>query len=338
MRAWLAACCCVLATAAWAQATPARLTPSAWQREADLAVLAVPGWLADAGRLDRVDQRSDGVAPSAQAPLADIAAQWRGAALLFARDEPAQAWSARLRVLAQTAGLSLQRLAQAGYERLFGRLSEASLRHSAEDALAERVERDYLLFCRSQPWYRFDFVAPLKALWALPAEPGAGWRRWERRYLLSSVWGVRALAAAAARVFDSPAEEPATAVVVDRWLAPLGPAWPDLQRVRSFRDGSQLLLLPRRGDVTTRLLAMALEGVDFVEIAGNPEEATILLAVRAPLDWAPEQGEVELLHSQVVAGRAGESHLILRTSVGSLARQLREFQAAGVLLEKVFDY
>lgn len=317
----------------------AGLTPPDWQRPPARAVLDVPGWLADCARLDRVDQRSEGVAPSAQAPLPDIAALWRSAVLLF-DDGAAGEWGGRLRVLAGLLVDSFTRLAEAVYERLPGRLGEAVQAVTAEDAYAARIEREYLLASRGAPWYRYDFVAPLQTLWtALPAPTEHGVRRWERRYLLTTVWGGRAVAAGVARAL-TPAEDNVaqTALVVDRWLAPLGPAWPDLQRVRSFADGSQLLRLPRRGEVTTRLLAIALEGADFIEIAGNGEEAPILVAVRTVADWVPEQAEAELLHVQPVIGRSGEAHFVLRTSVGSLARQLREFQASGVLVEKVFDY
>lgn len=327
------ACCLAMAQSA----RPDLLTPPEWRREGALGELAVAGWLAGAARLDRVDALDQGMKPSAQSPLPELAALARSLPLVWAA-EP-RVWPQALAELAGLAWQAAQAVACTAYERVFGVLGEAAYALSPEDALAVRVERDYLLFSRQQPWYRYDFMTPLRQLWtALPAD-GPAWRRWERRYLLTSVWGARALAAAGMRLlFPVPARKPVTAVVVDRWLAPLGPVWPDLQRVRSFRDGSQLLLLPRDADVATRLLAIALEGADFIEIAGNPEEAPIELAVRAPTDWLPEQAEVELLHVQPVAGRAGEAHLILRTSVGSLARQLREFQVSGILLEKVFDY
>lgn len=337
-RGLLALGLALLCACAQAQGSGAELqTPPGWRRDGALGGLAVAGWLAEAARLDRVDARDQGMPPSAQSPQPELAALARSLPLVWAA-EP-RLWPSALAELAGLAWQAVQAVAGAAYERVFGVLGEDARALSPEDGLAARAERDYLLFSRHLPWYRYDFVSVLRQLWTLPAIEGGGWRRWERRYLLSTVWGARALAAGAMSLLDPPpARRPLTAVVVDRWLAPLGPVWPDLQRVRSFRDGSQLLALPRDADVATRLLAIALEGADFIEIAGNPEEAPIELAVRAPRDWLPEQAEVELLHVQPVAGRAEEAHMILRTSVGGLGRQLREFQAAGILLEKVFDY
>ena len=81
------------------------------------------------------------------------------------------------------------------YDTLVGRLSQLGLPANAtpEDRLAADVERDYVNFIRIEPWYRFDFVGPLRKLWGdTPWWGPHALRKWERRYALSSEWLTKA--------------------------------------------------------------------------------------------------------------------------------------------------
>jgi hypothetical protein len=223
---------------------------------------------------------------------------------------------------------------EGAYETLVGRLTELTAPPDAtpEDRLAAREAQDYVDFIRVRPWYEFDFAARLKALWT-ETPPGGPHllRKWERRYLLTSEWGAKAIygwliGKATHATFDAPR---ATTLAVVRDLPP-ELAVPGVRRLDA--DGDTVLLeLPRYQGFTDAATALARHGVRFVEIAGN--RGPILLSRVAPTSAAPPPA-ARVLIRQPILTRPGLQRWVLEVPVSKLSGVLSDGDPA----EHVFDY
>ena len=81
--------------------------------------------------------------------------------------------------------------------------------------------------------------------------------------------------------------------------------------------------------------AQAVQGVNFSEIAGN--SSFILVSVLAPAAWEPASPAAPLL-KQAILTRPGIQRVVLTVPVKDLAESLRQWQAAKLQVEHVFDY
>lgn len=224
------------------------------------------------------------------------------------------------------------------YETLIGRLSEltAPVSVTPEDRLAAQEAQDYVDFIRVHPWYEFDFAARLKRLWT--ENPMSGphlLRQWERRYLLTSEWGIKAmygwaLGKAAHSTYGVPLD---TTDAVVRGL-PADAAQPPLRRLRT--NGDEVLVeLPRYHAFTGQATALAGRGVRFVEIAGN--RGHILVSSVMPSS-TPETPGVRTLIRQPILTRPGYERRVMQVSVGRLSDVLAEGTRDGHVFEHIFDY
>jgi hypothetical protein len=148
---------------------------------------------------------------------------------------------------------------RAAYETLIGRVSEASAGGTLtpEDRVGARVAQEYVDFIRVSPWYDFDFVTPLKRLWAEPAMGEHLLRKWERRYALTTEYVVKAgYGWAIRKATHASYEAPilVTAAVVKG--LPEGYAAKDEQVLERRPDGRALLLIPRYQAFTDHALAL----------------------------------------------------------------------------------
>ncbi|MES2936820.1 MAG: hypothetical protein V4864_04000 [Pseudomonadota bacterium] len=226
------------------------------------------------------------------------------------------------------------------YERLFGRLSQATVSApTAEDQLAARVAQDYVDFIRVLPWYEYDFGKQLNALWTQVPWQGPGLlRKWERRFALTTEYGIKALYARLIKlgtqsIYDAPLM--VTAAVVDR--APQADAkLPDLKVLRALPDGGALVTVPRYEAFTAYVQALAAQGVEFREVAGN--RSVILVSLIGRQDWQPSAGIDKQLFDQPILTRPGYKRVVATVAVPQLGAALREWARGGVQVEHVFDY
>ncbi len=176
---------------------------------------------------------------------------------------------------------------RSAYENLVGRLSEATQDGgpTPEDSYAARVAQAYVDFIRVKPWYEFDFFGRLAGLWRdTPLTGPDAIRKWERKYALTTEYAIKGaygwLIGLATEAGYDPAAE-TTVVVLDRMpddltsntlakLKVLTPAKP-------LYHGEVLASLPRYQAFTDTASALAFQGVEFQEIAGN--RGPILLSV-----------------------------------------------------------
>lgn len=226
------------------------------------------------------------------------------------------------------------------YESLIGRLSEATASGpTAEDAHAARVAQDYVDFIRVLPWYEYDFWRSLRTLWAdVPWRGPDMVRKWERRFALTTEYGIKALYGrfikmATGSIYETPL---LVTAVVAQPAPPVDPAWPELKVLKALPDGSALVTVPRYEAFMTYAQALALKGVDFSEVAGN--RSIMLVSLIGPADWRPAQGIDRLLFEQPILTQAGRKRIVATTRVPQLGAALREWHAAGVQVEHLFDY
>jgi hypothetical protein len=230
---------------------------------------------------------------------------------------------------------------RSAYENVFGRLSELAAPYgsTAEDRLGARVAQDYVDFIRDRPWYEFDFVRPLRELWAQPAFGSGMVRKWERRYALTTEYAVKAgyawlLGQGTAATYG--AEAPTTAVHLDRVPPGSEERLPRMTILERFADGSALVTLPRYDDFKEHAAALATEGVAFVEVAGN--RGVILVSAVVPADWTSPVPDTRLVFTQPLLTQPARKRVVVAVPVARLADTLRVLVQGGHELEHVYDY
>ncbi len=229
------------------------------------------------------------------------------------------------------------------YEHTIGRLAEATVGGSApvaEERLYAAYAQAYVDFIRIEPWYKFDFVAPLAELWSdLPLSGPNLIRRWERRFALTTELLVkegyaRLIKLGTQSVYDAP--RPVTAVVLSKAPEPDAATYPDYN-ARNAEGPEVLATIPRYEAFTAYSRWLAGQGIDFREIAGNDGE--VLVSVLVPTAWM-SSGPGRTLFEQPIVTRPGQKRAVLAVRVNQLAALLRSWgeKRGGVLVEHIYDF
>ena len=325
-------------------AADAPRTPSEHRRGEDQTFLTFPEWYLVHSPAELARYLEGQRAPSAFPWFGHVGQFWQGylAATRETREYP---FNAGYHLMVSVIGTSttVEYALRSAYESTVGRLAEASSdgRPTAEERLGARVAQAYVVFIRVDPWYLFDFVAPLCELWS-DAVPWTGanlLRKWERRFALSTEYLVKAGYAQLIRlgtqtVYDAAA--PTTAVVLDREPAtPLPGGLAQFKRLDA-PPGTVLATVPRYRAFMGYAQALTSRGVDFVEIAGN--RGVIVASVIERSDAARPAAPQRELFVQPVLTQHGWERRVVALPVAELAAQLRRWQAAGVQVEHVYDY
>jgi len=228
---------------------------------------------------------------------------------------------------------------KSAYELLVGRLAETfASEPTPEERYAAAVAQDYVRFIRVLPWYEYDFGDKLSGLWRDTPVAGPGLvRKWERKFVLSSEYLVKMgyaklIKLGTKSIYDEPLL--VTAVVTQPPPRP-DAALRDLKVLRGLPDGAALATIPRYEAFMVYAQALADQGVDFKEIAGN--SSFILVSVLAPGEWKPTAPATALL-SQPILTRPGVQRVVMVVPVAQLAAQLRQWKTAKLQVEHVFDY
>jgi hypothetical protein len=228
---------------------------------------------------------------------------------------------------------------RSAYELLVGRLGERLAEQStAEDRYAAKAAKEYVDFIRVRPWYEFDFAARLRGLWTETGYAGPGQlRKWERKFALSTEYGIKMLYGKLIRLGTQSVYEAALPVtaVVTRPAPVADPRLPQLKLLQTLPDGRALVTVPRYEAFTVYARALAAKGLNFEEIAGH--RSFILVSLHTRRGWTPPP-EVTPLFVQPLLTRPADQRAALLVPVGRLAEQLRQWQAAGLQVEHVFDY
>jgi len=324
MRMTLRCCALLLAACAGlAFATPLRV-PEADRRGEEQTYLTFPEWFLVFSPDEFADSLEAGGTPS-QFPWFSHVRQFWSAYTRVWEATKRYPFNGEYHTMIGVIGTSttVEYGIRGAYETLVGRLTELTSAPNAtpEDRLAAEQARDYVEFVRVRPWYEFDFVTPLKRLWGDTPMFGPDMlRKWERRYLLTSDWAVKATYAALL--------EKATHSTFET---------PKVTTVSVVREGdrTQVEAFPRYQGFTDASLALAQRGGAFEEIAGN--RGPILVSVVVPV-MQPVAAGTTVLIRQPILTRAGYERRVLQVPVPQLADELRAHAKAGDAIEHVFDF
>jgi hypothetical protein len=346
LKRWLAAWGLCIAAGAAALAAPddaALLTPVEQRRGEEQTFLTYPEWYLVHSPAELAAYLGPRRAPSEFPWGGHVAQFWQGYAAVT-RETANHPFNAgyHLRVSVIGGSTTVEYTLRSAYESTIGRLSEASASGAAtpEDALAARVAQQYVDFIRVDPWYLFDFVTPLKRLWLeTPWSGPHGLRKWERRYLLTTEWLLKAgyawLIKRATGAIYEPAR-PVTAVVLSREPAPLPAELNALQRIGAAGSEPVLVTVPRYEAFMAYAQALADQGIDFREIAGN--RGPILVSVWQRTGGAPPPAIARQVLTQPILTQPEWERQLVALPVADLAAQLRRWRAAQARLEHIYDY
>lgn len=328
-----------LALAAAPAAAAPLVTPAEHRRPADQTFLTVPEWFL----VFSPEEYAAALKPATRSPanfpfFAHVGQFWQSYREVARQCQPLPA-NAGYHVMIGVIGVSttFEYALKGVYEGLIGRFTEAlGGADTSEDRLSARVAQDYVDFIKVRPWYEFDFVTPLRQLWAgTPGGDRSLLRKWERTYLLTSEYAVKAGYAKLIEVgtrssYDVPIER--TVAIV---RAPPGAALPpsgDIKLMAS--DGQQQLLdMPRRQVFADAATALAERGYKFTEVAGN--RGAILATFVGK--QAPPPGGREIYRQPILTGEGGWRFAIAYP-VARLGETLRTAAHGGDRLEHLYDY
>ena len=234
---------------------------------------------------------------------------------------------------------SVEYAVKSAYESLVGRLTESSAGSpTLEDKYAAAVAKDYVRFIRVQPWYEYNFDKALAGLWRdIPASGPDMLRKWERRFALTTEYLVktgyaRLIKLGTQSIYDAPL--PVTAMVVTAQPA-ANADLSELKLLTTLADGAVIVTVPRYEAFTNYAQALASQGLNFREIAGNG--SFILVSVLTPDSWILQHPASQLL-VQPILTQPGIKRVILTIPVKSLAAALRQWKSEQLQVEHVFDY
>jgi hypothetical protein len=163
-------------------------------------------------------------------------------------------------------------------------------------------------------------------------------RKWERRFALTTEYGIKTVYAQLIRlatksIYETPLLVTAMVVVP----APeADPKLPELNVLKTLPDGAALMTVPRYEAFMVYAQALAAKGINFSEIAGN--RSIMLVSLIGDAAWQPTQGIEKVLLEQPILTQPGRKRIVATAKVPQLAAALREWSAAGVQVEHLFDY
>jgi hypothetical protein len=315
-------------------------TPPEHRRGEEQTFLTFPEWFLVHSPAELASYLAQRRAPSEFAWGGHIAQFWQGYRAVTRETAP-YPFNAGYHLMVAVIGTSttLEYALKSAYESTAGRIAEASALGSQtdEDRLAARVAQQYVDFIRVDPWYLFDFVAPLRELWALPPAGTHLLRKWERRFALSTEYLIKAgyawlIKQATGAIYEE--ARPVTAVALDRAPAPLPAPLNEMRRLAG--PDSATVTVPRYRAFMFYAQAIAQQGVNFREIAGN--RGQIVASVIARRDVPPPPAPLRAILVQPILTQPAWERRVIAMPVAELASQLRRWRAADVQLEHIYDY
>ena len=351
MRFRALACAALLLVALPLLAEPAApdapvATPLEHRRTPDQTFLTFPEWYLVHSPAEYAAALGSGAAPSAFPLFAHIGQFWQGYRAV-SREIEKYPFNGGYHLMVMVIGVSttVEYGLKGIYEHTVGRLAEAMKSGASpapEERFAAAYAQSYVDFIRIDPWYLYDFWSQLKALWKdAPTHGPDLFRRWERRFLLSSELLAKEgyaqlIKLGSQSIYDAP--KPVTAVLLSKQPAADAAHAGCAQPLAPTANIGMLATLPRYDAFTGCSRWLAQQGVDFREIAGNGGEVVVSLLV--PDGWAGVEGASRTLFTQPILTRAATQRVVLATPVAQLSNLLRQVEArhGAAAIEHVYDF
>jgi len=315
-------------------------SPKEHHRPADQTFLTYPEWFLVYSPDEFATFSEQGKTPDRFPFFGHIGQFWGAYKAVYKHIKKKYAFNTGYHVMIMVIGVSttVEYTMRACYEKVIGRLSRllSSDGITDEDAYAAKIAREYVDFINVRPWYEFNFKRRLSGLWSLPPIGKNMFRKWERRYILTSDYAVKTIYGwvimkATKASYD--AALTVTSVVVDKPVQ-LDPV--KTQMLQQFDDGSVLMLLPRYDAFKDQALSIARQNKNVLEIAGN--RGDIMVTYVVPIDYKKNDTISTLLFSQPILTNPTHKRLALIVPVQDLSVVLRLYDRPGIKLEHVYDF
>ncbi|MVM40849.1 hypothetical protein GO730_29390 [Spirosoma sp. HMF3257] len=323
----------------WLVSNPHPITPAEHIRPADQTFLTYPEWFlvhSPAEIADYAHLHTTTTFPY----MSHVRQLWQSYHVVYNQIKGSFAFNTGYHIMIWVIGVSttVEYALKALYETVIGRLTNPANGAvvTDEDRFNAQFSQDYVDFIRVLPWYEFDFKSRIPALLKGTSFWGPHFiRKCERKYVLLTELLVKAGYGYLIKLGTKASYDealPTTAVIIDRLPSAPGATPP----VKTYADGSALLLLPRYEAFHPAVSALARQGVTFREIAGN--NSAILLTVLAPETWQPASPTMQLIFTQPIVTKPGLKRVALVTPVVSLDKIIQYINEQSVKIEHVYDY
>jgi hypothetical protein len=236
---------------------------------------------------------------------------------------------------------TVEYVAKGIYENTIGRLSElfAPTPPTAEDVFGRRYAYDYGQWINTVPWYDFAFAGRLILFWQNVPLAGPGpVRKSERRFAITAGLAVKAVTSWLVRAAVATIRQPDLPEIhaLMRGLSiDTAPIDRRIELMETFRDGTQLVKLPRNQPFTEIVQKLGQTNATFLEIAGN---SNILVSLAAPDDWKPPADMPPVLFEAKILSGAGGKRVGLSVPVTLLLDVIRKVGPSGAQVEHIYDY
>ena len=327
----------------WLVSNPHPVTPAEHLRPADQTFLTYPEWFlvhSPAEIADYAHNRTTTTFPY----MSHVRQLWQSYGVVYDQIKESFPLNTGYHVMIWVIGVSttVEYALKALYETVVGRLTDPDQGAvtTDEDKFNAHFTQDYVDFIRVQPWYEFDFTSRIPQLLSGTSFFGPHFiRKCERKYMLLTELLVKAgygylIKLGTKASYD--AAVPTTAVIIDKALPSSETLPTSVTLVKTYMDGSALLLLPRYEAFKPAVSALVRQGVTFREVAGN--DSAILLTVLASDAWQPATADVRLVFTQPIVTKPGLKRVALVTPVNRLAQTVQYVHEQGSTIEHVYDY
>jgi hypothetical protein len=302
------------------------ILPADWHRAEGRTLLTYPEWHIVHAYDDYAEVIRTGN-PADFGFLSSIGGFWSSLCALSTTsgDHGGFPWETKQMVYTIGVSFTAELLLKAAYEETVGRVATGirGAAHTPLDDLSATQAADYATFLQQVPWYRWDFTRDAAALNAA-ATPVL--RDRERSLALGIEYRVKAayaqvIAAAVANV--GPDQLTLRAVVTGLTVDQLA-QYEGVTVIGQRPEGIEIEA-PRYRAFTHLVIAMAAQGAQFVEIAGNDDILFTAISDEPTMPGA--------IHSFARQGNPGYRHLVL-VKVSALADALRATKG----VEHIHDY
>jgi hypothetical protein len=230
------------------------------------------------------------------------------------------------------------------YEHTIGRVSEwtADGEFTPEDRLAAEVAKDYARFMHNRPWYEYQFLRHLWAVWAeLPIRSEHTVRSWERKGLLTLEYGVKAACAGVIALATRAAHRrrpPRTELLVRGWNDSLQRALPGLPVEDWLDSAAAVVSVGRFGPTRDALLHLARSGPADVRVDAIAGRSVTAFTGVAPRGWIPPGGHGRVLYAMALPTDSTRVRLLFQARTRDLLAWLRELvRDPALTIDHVYD-
>ncbi|QMW03485.1 hypothetical protein [Spirosoma foliorum] len=326
----------------WLVSNPHPVTPTEHIRPADQTFLTYPEWFLVHSPAEIADYAHNHTTTTFPY-ISHVRQLWQSYGVVYDQIKGSFAFNTGYHIMIWVIGVSttVEYALKALYETVIGRLTNPANGAvvTDEDKFNAQFSQDYVDFIRELPWYEFDFKSRIPTLFSGTSFWGPHFiRKCERKYMLLTELLVKAGYGYLIKLGTKASYDEAlltTAVIVDKAPETI-PVASKAQLLKTYPDGSALLILPRYEAFNPAVSALVQQGVTFREIAGN--NSALLLTILSPDTWHPNSADFRVVFTQPIVTKPGLKRVALVTTVGSLDKTIRYVNEQHVKIEHVYDY